>query len=329
MAESKGDPKRGVVVWTFGRVRPHFLGWVLAYLAAPVLTEAFAALSPPTIKGGPQSSFLHRLATGIDPSLKAFALITACVLIYVFVIAPYQQRRALRDCLGTEAAKVKERDSEIERLKVESRERKLDKDHEDDIRMTLTSMRDQILQGKQLGIEQGARKALAGHVPTVPPLVDVFATHKLIDVVVADNLTARSRNEIEKFDRHVYVHGALATLYDSAFYRAATLDAGVLPQIEWEPLNEIDNDEVRMMRGEHAPPMRVGIANASVSRKQIMERVQAFFDDVGTWEEVVKYADVARIDAMIVARTRLLDELDQRIEQFGYVVGVGCVRCPA
>ena len=134
---------------------------------------------------------------------------------------------------------------------------------------------------------------------TVGPLLDDWSKHSTLDTLVGMALEQRRRETMATFDPTVFSHPALENIFWFMVTRAATFDPPPPFQIHWASVNDA-TPEVVEIEIERSKPLFAGRANQEVTREQIMQREQAFLDDVSTWDEVTKYGDLERLNAKVV-----------------------------
>jgi hypothetical protein len=93
----KLDPlDTAVFRWAWHRVRhDHLHGVLVACVGLPVITAAFAAVVRPEST----ASLLTRVEAGVIAALAAFLIVTTLIFAGAVVVAPYEQRNALRQPL--------------------------------------------------------------------------------------------------------------------------------------------------------------------------------------------------------------------------------------
>jgi len=310
MAGKLGDPMEGVWRWVFRRlVRPHWLGAIVSLLVAPSLT---ALLYAHFTKG--------RVGAGLAAAGITFGAMIVLFILYAVLVAPYEQRSALRKDVTSLKSEIVEKDKEIASF----RTKRLDADHEEGIKETLRSVEQRIIKSETVGIGSVEMSSLIGHVPTVVPLIEDWNQKSSLNTYVGKSLEARSEKAIAEFDYHVYSHDALRDIVGFAMHKTSTPGFGPPYPIEWAPIIQAVPDEIRLVGRTQGFVARV---NNDVTREQAMERVQLFLDDVLSWKEVALYGDIPRNEALRVSRERLLEELRGLLAKHGYLVGSGCSRC--
>ncbi|HEY5304325.1 MAG TPA: hypothetical protein VIJ86_09745 [Acidimicrobiales bacterium] len=323
--EIVGDPFGSIWRWVLNlEIRPHWLRAILGSLVLPVI----AAIVYPVFIFDPTASLRERIWAGVAAAGIAFGGFLILRSLLVLAVAPYEQRKALRDVIESRETKISEKDTEIARLRSDIAQRTLDKDHEAGIREALAFVEEEVRKDHIVGFEPSAmRDSLIGHLPSVIALVDEWDMVALANDALRERLRVHSEHEIATFDYHVYSHETLRDIFSFAVQRAGTSESEVPFLIPWEPQNDQAPDEVRINRSANQSTFAAR-ATDEITRETAMARIQQFLGDVMMWPEVNVHGDIKRVAEFQNCKSRLLIELQRRRDQHGYVFATGCSRCP-
>lgn len=97
------SPFTGVLRWTWAKTRGHLRGLVGAGFGVPLTVGVLGGVFPLTTN----PSFGDRVANGVLLLLVGFAFVGICIAVFVLLIAPYQQRNALRVIAGQQAGEIR------------------------------------------------------------------------------------------------------------------------------------------------------------------------------------------------------------------------------
>lgn len=323
MADELGDSQKGVWRWAWQRVfRHHFQGvaafvifpFAIGAIATPVTSSHWAHLNPYEILG--------LSVTG------GFVLTVVVFGVFALAAAPYQQRKALRDCLAGKDREIGQRDDEIASLKSTISLEPVLPEHFKELKQILRDVREFVAYQSPITYRSKRDKeSIVGHFEDLEVELDEWNTNVTSRKGIEEKLKVRFDAEVASLGLGVpsFAKPGLDKLFEMTKWNL-THGGKSDYRIQWYPRDPQRPNILALQDGTAIAECSDQLEALVYENCQI--RIQQFVRLMENWPEMQVYANPISISNFLFSQTKLLENLDLRIGQSAYYRGNGCARCP-
>jgi hypothetical protein len=307
--------------WAMKKARYDYYGRsTVAYVIYPLLSLLSLLLTAIEL---PQhrAAIWTRVLFGVGGVAFAYVALSALLVSFALIVAPYQQRDALRSNVNSD-------DGEIAKLKLQIDSEPVGEAHATGLREILNHARPFVVDRRRIAFMTGDKEVLTGHFPELGPEIEEWDVAALTRLMSLERATARFDSEVASLGLRppTFSSSQLVYLRDVVMWKA---DQGQLDEdliIEWYPLDNACPEVLALKNGR-----TIAItdeSHLSLTREACQRRLQVFVDTMRKWPEMVTFGNAIHVSSLKESQEKLLKDLNRRIKQHGYLRGAGCPRCP-
>jgi hypothetical protein len=331
VASSAPDPYGGIVRWALRRHRKHLGRWVVGLMLFPLVAGVVGAF----VRLPPKPTTWDRVAQGLVSAAIAFGVVLFIVLAYALLVAPYEQRKALR----AEAREATEAHFALEASHAEAH---VDDDHFADLNAIAKDFLYHVEHRVECSVQKGTDwESFAAHFPDVASAIGDWNIEMRVRRRRATDLETRMLAEAEGrgIKPPQYLGDFIARqLLGVVMVRADNRNlANKDFPYQWSttPITAGSDESPTSLFWDRVTPNAVvnlaspGGERPLLDRAEAIETVEGLFRDALGWRETRAYMvrDIGGVGGWVDLRDPLVEKLTYLAERVFYKHGNGCSRC--
>ncbi|MFI5036657.1 MAG: hypothetical protein ACHQFZ_10690 [Acidimicrobiales bacterium] len=316
------NPNISSLVWAMKKARYDYYGRsTVAYVIYPLLSVLSLLLTAIELPRS-HTAFWTRVLFGVGGVAFAYVALSSLLVTFALLVAPYQQRNALRSNVNSD-------DGEIAKLKSQIGSERVGETHANELREILKHVRPFVVGRRPIVFKNARDKdAIVGHFPELGPHIEEWDGGAMTRLMSDERVNTRFDSEVASLELRppTFVSASVKYLREVVKWKAFNgLLEDDLP-IEWYPRDD-EHPEILALKDGQTIAI-TDESNLSLTRDACERRLQVFVDTMRKWPEMVIFGNAIHVSSLKESQSKLLKDLDLRIEQHGYLRGAGCPRCP-